>query len=45
VTATVIDAALTEAGFSLENRRIYDGSWTEWAQRVKPEDNLIRKSD
>jgi thiosulfate/3-mercaptopyruvate sulfurtransferase len=45
VTATVIDAALTEAGFSLENRRIYDGSWTEWAQRVKPADNLIRKSD
>jgi len=45
VTASVIDAALTEAGFPLENRKIYDGSWTEWAQRVKPGENLIRKSE
>ncbi|KAF1949927.1 Rhodanese-like protein [Byssothecium circinans] len=45
VTAAVIDAALTEAGFPLENRRIYDGSWTEWAQRVKPTEGLIRKSE
>ncbi|KAF2837005.1 putative thiosulfate sulfurtransferase [Patellaria atrata CBS 101060] len=43
VTAAVIDAALTEAGFGEENRRLYDGSWTEWAQRVKPSDNLIKK--
>lgn len=28
VTAAVIDAALTEAGFDEENRRLYDGSWT-----------------
>lgn len=45
VTAAVIDAALTEAGFPTEQRRIYDGSWTEWAQRVKPGERLIRKSE
>jgi thiosulfate/3-mercaptopyruvate sulfurtransferase len=44
VTAAVLDAALTEAGYPEEGRRIYDGSWTEWAQRVKPEENLIKKS-
>lgn len=43
VTATVIDAALIEAGYGDGSRRIYDGSWTEWAQRVKPSDNLIVK--
>lgn len=43
VTAAVIDAALTEAGFLLQQRRLYDGSWTEWAQRVKPGEGLIRK--
>ncbi|KAI0442004.1 Rhodanese-like domain-containing protein [Xylaria telfairii] len=44
VTAAVIDAALEEAGYgSAESRRIYDGSWTEWAQRVEPSDNLIIK--
>jgi thiosulfate/3-mercaptopyruvate sulfurtransferase len=43
VTAAVIDAALTEAGFPAHQRRLYDGSWTEWAQRVKPGENLIRK--
>lgn len=43
VTAAVIDAALTEAGFPEQNRRVYDGSWTEWAQRVGPSDNLIVK--
>ena len=42
VTATVIDTALTEA-FGGVNRRVYDGSWTEWAQRVKATDNLIKK--
>lgn len=45
VTATVIDAALTEAGFPEENRRVYDGSWTEWAQRVTATDNLIVKDE
>ncbi|KAJ8122130.1 hypothetical protein O1611_g9920 [Lasiodiplodia mahajangana] len=44
VTAVVIDTALEEAGYgSAENRRVYDGSWTEWAQRVEPSDNLIIK--
>lgn len=28
VTAAVIDAALTEAGYSEVGRRLYDGSWT-----------------
>jgi hypothetical protein len=23
---------------------LYDGSWTEWAQRVKPEEKLIFKT-
>jgi thiosulfate/3-mercaptopyruvate sulfurtransferase len=45
VTAAVIDAALTEAGFPTQLRRLYDGSWTEWAQRVKPGDGLIRKTE
>ncbi|KAI1823213.1 Rhodanese-like domain-containing protein [Xylaria intraflava] len=45
VTAVVIDTALEEAGYgSAENRRVYDGSWTEWAQRVEPSDNLIIKN-
>ncbi|KAI1812587.1 Rhodanese-like domain-containing protein [Poronia punctata] len=44
VTAVIIDAALEEAGFGLpESRKVYDGSWTEWAQRVEPSDNLIIK--
>ncbi|KAI1422595.1 Rhodanese-like domain-containing protein [Xylaria sp. FL1777] len=44
VTAAVIETALEEAGYgSAENRRVYDGSWTEWAQRVEPSDNLIIK--
>jgi len=43
VTAAVIDAALVEAGFPEEGRRLYDGSWTEWAQRVQPTENLIHK--
>ena len=45
VTAAVIDAALTEAGYPQITRRLYDGSWTEWAQRVKPGEGLIRKVD
>ncbi|KAI9702293.1 MAG: hypothetical protein M1820_006225 [Bogoriella megaspora] len=43
VTATIIDTALQQAGYSGPARRVYDGSWTEWAQRVKPEENLIQK--
>ncbi|KAK3065968.1 hypothetical protein LTS18_002182 [Coniosporium uncinatum] len=44
VTAAVIDAALTQAGYAQEGRRIYDGSWTEWAQRVQPDEGLIETS-
>jgi thiosulfate/3-mercaptopyruvate sulfurtransferase len=43
VTACVIDAALTEAGFSDKDRRVYDGSWTEWAMRAEDADGLIVK--
>lgn len=44
VTAAVIDAALSEAQYGDEkNRKLYDGSWTEWAQRVTASDGLIRK--
>merc|ERR1712000_241822 len=42
VTACVVDAGLEIAGYP-EMRRVYDGSWTEWAQRVRPSDNLILK--
>ncbi|KAI1091854.1 thiosulfate sulfurtransferase [Rostrohypoxylon terebratum] len=46
VTAVVIDTALEEAGFGTpETRRVYDGSWTEWAQRVDTSDSLIRKDE
>ncbi|KAI0853342.1 thiosulfate sulfurtransferase [Daldinia vernicosa] len=46
VTAAVIDTALEVAGYgSFETRRIYDGSWTEWAQRANPSDSLIRKNE
>ncbi|KAK6340888.1 hypothetical protein TWF696_009203 [Orbilia brochopaga] len=36
VTAAVVELALEEAGFKEDSgkRRVYDGSWTEWAQRV-----------
>jgi len=44
VTACILDAALTEAEYPEEGHRVYDGGWTEWAQRVKPEENLIKKS-
>ncbi|KAI9799917.1 MAG: hypothetical protein M1833_003839 [Piccolia ochrophora] len=43
VTAAVIDVALDEAGYSDAQRTLYDGSWTEWAQRVTEADGLIRK--
>ncbi|KAH9892056.1 thiosulfate sulfurtransferase [Xylariomycetidae sp. FL2044] len=45
VTAVVIDTALEEAGYPADKRRVYDGSWTEWAQRVQPSDNLIVKDE
>ena len=41
VTAAIVDLALEEAGYLDEGadekgkRKIYDGSWTEWAMRVK----------
>lgn len=44
VTAAVIDAALSEADFGDPRmRRLYDGSWTEWAQKVTEADGLIKK--
>ena len=45
VTAAVVETALEESGYSHGRRQLYDGSWTEWAQRVKPTDNLIVKSE
>lgn len=46
VTAAVIDTALGEAEWGkADDRRLYDGSWTEWAQRVKEGDGLIRKEE
>ncbi|MCJ1224765.1 hypothetical protein MMC12_001410 [Toensbergia leucococca] len=45
VTAAVIDAALNEADYGqVNNRRLYDGSWTEWAQRVTEAEGLIRRT-
>ncbi|KAF2666553.1 Rhodanese-like protein [Microthyrium microscopicum] len=45
VTACVIDAALTEAGYPQEGRKVYDGSWTEWAMREEEVKDLIVKGD
>jgi thiosulfate/3-mercaptopyruvate sulfurtransferase len=45
VTAAVIHAALLEAGYPEDMIRLYDGSWTEWAQRVTEAEGLIKKSD
>ncbi|PWW73046.1 Rhodanese-like protein [Tuber magnatum] len=42
VTAAVIDSALQLAGFG-GKREVYDGSWTEWAQRVDEKSGLISK--
>lgn len=43
VTAAILEAALHHANFGpSEDRRIYDGSWTEWASRVSETSNLIR---
>lgn len=44
VMAAALDVALEEADFALQkHRRVYDGSWTEYAQRVKPGEGLIIK--
>ncbi|KAJ9237786.1 hypothetical protein DTO166G5_3349 [Paecilomyces variotii] len=44
VTAAVIETALQEADYGRpDDRRLYDGSWTEWAQRVPEDSGLIRK--
>lgn len=46
VTACVVETALEIANYgSPESRRVYDGSWTEWAQRVEPDENLILKTE
>ncbi|KAJ2892602.1 rhodanese-like domain-containing protein [Zalerion maritima] len=46
VSACVVDCGLEAAGFGpSESRRVYDGSWTEWAQRVKPSESLIHKDE
>merc|ERR1712000_93260 len=43
VTAAIIEAALKEADYGAEDdRRLYDGSWTEWASRVSPTSGLIQ---
>lgn len=45
VTAVVLDTALVEAAIPQSTKRyIYDGSWTEWAMRVKEGEGLIQKS-
>ena len=45
VTAAMLDTALAEAGYGDGKNQIYDGSWTEWAQRVQHSDNLIRTKE
>ncbi|TKX21104.1 rhodanese-like domain-containing protein 4 [Elsinoe australis] len=44
VTASVLEAALKEAGLAEGRRRVYDGSWTEYAQRAANTEGLIEKS-
>lgn len=44
VTASVIEAALIEAGVSNGKTKVYDGSWSEWAQRATEAEGLIVKS-
>ena len=41
VTATALDMALSESQYDRSARRIYDGSWSEWAQRAGPSNGLI----
>lgn len=46
VTAVVIETALEVAEYGdPAKRKVYDGSWTEWAQRVKPSDSLIHSEE
>ncbi|MCJ1286002.1 hypothetical protein MMC26_005344 [Xylographa opegraphella] len=45
VMAAALDTALQEAQFGAGvDRRVYDGSWTEWAQRGSEKDGLIEQS-
>lgn len=41
VTACVVRCALQLAGYNSENIAVYDGSWTEWAQRA-PADLIVK---
>ncbi|CAG9948803.1 unnamed protein product [Clonostachys rosea f. rosea IK726] len=44
ITAYVLETALNEAQFgSPDSRKVYDGSWSEWTQRVRPWDYLVLK--
>ncbi|KAI9888058.1 MAG: hypothetical protein M1823_000180 [Watsoniomyces obsoletus] len=46
ITAAVLDAALEEAGFGTpDTRKVYDGSWVEWTQRVDRDEGLITKGE
>ncbi|KAI9680360.1 MAG: hypothetical protein M1829_001246 [Trizodia sp. TS-e1964] len=46
VTAAIIDAALDVAEFGKpQHRQLYDGSWTEWAQRTTVAEGLIKKAE
>ena len=43
VTAAIIELALKQSKFgSDDDRRLYDGSWTEWASRVSDTSGLIK---
>ncbi|PNS21894.1 hypothetical protein CAC42_492 [Sphaceloma murrayae] len=44
VTASVLEAALKEVGLAEGKRRVYDGSWTEYAQRSDSIEGLIEKT-
>lgn len=45
ITAYVIETALNETQYgSSDSRKVYDGSWSEWTQRVRASDYLIRKT-
>lgn len=51
ITAAIVDVAAGEAAGThgarqtQHLRKIYDGSWTEWAQRAAGEPAMIKKSD